>query len=220
MAHNRPTLADLARLGIKVAPADNKPVKATKKAKKPIFFNGMELDSNEELWMCWWLEELQKYGFVSEIKRGSVFEMSPKLVGWYMVQETLKTKVKTTRKEVCLLREHIYTCDFDVYFTPCGVEKLCTSSTYYEPNRLFVSYQQGLYNKAFIEVKPSFDQNNMERLFKINQKWVYDKHGILINLVKPTELFAATFYPKAYLTKGRKIKGIIRLIDDFLKTIK
>ena len=217
MAHNRPTMSDLARLGIKVAPADNKPVKATKKAKKPIFFNGMELDSNEELWMCWWLEELQQYGFVSYFKRGYSLPLSNGVDATYTEITQLKTKQKVVGKKVCLLREHGYSFDFLVYWTPEGFGKFTYNHKFYLPKLLFAGELTGAYLTSHIEVKPSFDQNNMERLFKINQKWVYDKHGILINLVKPMELFAATFYPKAYLTKGRKIKGVISLIDDFLK---
>lgn len=75
---------------------------------------------------------------------------------------------------------------------------------------------------SFIEVKPSFDQNNMTRLAVLNQKWVFEKFGLFINIVIPEKLFAKTFTPKRYLTCDKssvkrkiKYKNIISL-DEFL----
>jgi hypothetical protein len=66
-----------------------------------------------------------------------------------------------------------------------------------------------------------FDQNNMERLFKVNQKWMWQKHGIFVNLIKPQELFQKTFTPAEYLRtptgKPRKLNFKPRNLFDFLK---
>jgi len=66
-----------------------------------------------------------------------------------------------------------------------------------------------------------WDQNNMERLFKVNQKWMWQKHGVYVNLVKPQDLFQRTFTPKEYLRtpsgKPRKLNWKPKSLFDFLK---
>ena len=79
---------------------------------------------------------------------------------------------------------------------------------------------------CFIEIKPSFDMNNMQRLFSINQKWMYLEHEIYVQKVIPvgpkkTCLFAKTFVPQeAMLTaktrKPKKYKFKTKSLTEFL----
>ena len=75
--------------------------------------------------------------------------------------------------------------------------------------------------ETWLEIKPKFDQNNMTRLFKINQKWVFDKHGLFVDLVIPETLFEKTFTPKDYLTtptgKQRKLNYKPKSCQEWLQ---
>lgn len=86
------------------------------------------------------------------------------------------------------LREHIYTPDFIVNWNTIppkvrGV-KWCLKN-----------------NQSIIEIKPSFDKYNMTRLFMLNQKWMFDKHNIYVQLLKIDTVFKNTFKPKNYKSK-------------------
>lgn len=118
-----------------------------------------------------------------------------------------------------------------------------TSYTLFEPDKrhkmrgheytpdFFVTWENGainalrlpfIYELCIIEVKPSFDAHNMTRLFKLNQKWVYQKYGIYVELVIPEKLFKSTFAPKRfrYTDSGkglRKLKESYLNIDEYIK---
>lgn len=190
--------------------------------KEKIKYKEHEFDSNEEMYFYWWCEELLEKGIIKDIVlQPSSFILSTKVDVYYAQQ--LKTKSKTVKKTI--LNGHVYTTDFAIIWA---------NNTY--QNKLFFEIRD-LSNfrdkKAFqyfvsdelvsyVEVKPLFDQNNMTRLAKINQKWVYEKYEVFVNIIKPEELFNLTFTPKNYLitnksSKSRKIKynNVISL-DDFL----
>jgi hypothetical protein len=60
-----------------------------------------------------------------------------------------------------------------------------------------------------IEVKPVFDQHNMERDVRSTLKWVYDKMKLFVQIVKPELLFPGTFMPTEYsLTKTGKTRSL------------
>lgn len=178
----------------------------------------LEFDSDEEMYFYWWLEELQEAGYIKKIVHHPMpYKLSDPVIGVY--EKQLKTKVKNESEE--LMKGHIYTPDFLIIWNEKarGVfyEHQCSYNRRKEKNSL--KYLIG--NTAtVIEVKPLFDQNNMSRLFKINQKWVYDKHGVFVNMVVPEKWFNKTFTPNRFLTtnksgKARKIKykNVISLKD-------
>jgi hypothetical protein len=135
----------------------------------------------------------------------------------------MKTKSKEVEKNQVLLEEHIYTPEFVVTWTQKGSELFVDSLVGSSTGKLNKPFIKTYGYDTLIEVKPEFDQNSMERLFKINQKWVWDKHEVYINLVKPLKLFEKTFVPKKYLLtatgKPRVIHIPIRSLEDYLKTI-
>lgn len=163
-------------------------------------------DSMEELYFSWWLDELKESGKVVEYQRGISIELCDSK--YTMVEKQLKTKTKQVKKH--LLDAHIYTCDFIAVIKPEFFKKMG-----FEFNGCV----------CYFEVKGSFDFNNMTRLFRINQKWVYDYSGKFINLVKVPDIFEKTFTPKKYLLtnksgKERKIKFETRTLEQWVGGLK
>ena len=79
-------------------------------------------------------------------------------------------------------------------------------------------------NKSYMEIKGVFDRNNMTRLFRQNQAWIYDKHRIFVDLFLIPKLFAKTFTPKKYLItdktmKPRAIGFQINSVDEYLNSV-
>lgn len=162
-------------------------------------------ESDEEMYFLLWAFELKDKGIISSIDRGESIELFDGYKESYTKTTILKTKTKVEEKTKTILNPHIYTPDFKIIWAS---------------NPIFPEAKKGC-NYSLIEVKPDFDQNNMERAFKINQKWVFDKLGIYITLIKPNKLFAETFTPTRYLItnksgKGRKIKHKVVMCDEWL----
>jgi hypothetical protein len=168
----------------------------------------MNYDSNEELYFSWWLDELLEAEIVLKYNRALPIQLSEPVKRWehkkYITKVRKEERLKSVQKTI--LQAHIYTPDFVVLFRPNFAEKIgldCVNT--------------GL---AIIEVKGNYDSNNMTRLFKINQKWVYSKTGELINLVKVPDIFEKTFTPKKYLLtdktkKARRINFKVRTLEEF-----
>lgn len=167
------------------------------KNKTTLVYNGIKFDSDEEVFVAMWLQELQDAGFVKRWSRTEVaFPMTQGLKRNWVKETQLKTKLKQELKTDTLLRPSEYTPDFIVNFSAEGIERfvgILEPATEYKTGKLFYKNTPGV----IIEVKPSFDQNNMERLFKLNQKFLWDKEKIFVNLVEPVALFEKTFIPLA-----------------------
>lgn len=171
------------------------------KRTQTLSYQGILCDSFEEVYMLMYLFELQEKGLISDIERAPSFVLSQEVAEVYQEEVILKTKTKIVQKKKVLLKQHVYTPEFTVNIH--GLDLFHHKDS-----------------KAYLEVKPVYDQNNMTRLFKINQKWMYQKFGIMVNLVTPEILFQQTFTPKKYLKtatgKQRKIKWKIKTIEDWL----
>ena len=77
---------------------------------------------------------------------------------------------------------------------------------------------------TFFEVKGSFDYMNMTRIFTLNQKWLYDKWKLYVQLAVVPGIFKTTFTPSRYLltdkaTTNRKISFDIRMLSDYINQI-
>ena len=120
------------------------------------------------------------------------------------------------------MQGHVYSPDFSIawaekarkiFFNVCGSKV----DLYKSPFITDIFYS----HISIIEVKPVFDQNNMTRLFTINQKWMYQLHGVYVQKVVPVKLFEKTFTPKKYLLtdksgKPRKLKYKPTSLEEFL----
>lgn len=189
------------------------------------------LRSVEEMYFRLWLEDLKREGFVIDYDyENKDWELSPKYTS--VVEERLKTKVK--RNERTLIQAHSYGCDFTIYWSDKARYYFfeILFETQMNKNVPFFAHYHSYMGKedivSYVEVKPQFDQNNMEREFRINQKWVLDAWGDYVNLIKPvgssTCLFAKTFTPDRYkLTdsslKPRKIKHATKTLLEYLKVV-
>lgn len=173
------------------------------------------LDSNEEKYFWWWANELKDIGFIEEIElQPKPFDLSSSIKSVYDKQ--LKTKIKEV--EETLLNKHIYTTDVKITWNKSALDVFTTllDSRVKKTENRSLTYIISQINEnneiiSYVEVKPSFDQNNMTRLAKINQKWVWEKHGLFVNIVIPEKHFNKTFTPKKFLFtdksgKPRKIK--------------
>lgn len=197
------------------------------------YYNGLPVDSEEEVLTIMWLEELMVTGHILKIERAESFELSAPVTTRYSEIKQLKNSSKEIEKEQSLLRGHIYTPEFKVTLSKEGFKLLSwrpfttVYGQYSEKNRkcesTFIGYlDNGDTEVVYIEVKPSWDKNNMTRLFTINQKWLQHKLGIFVNLIQPEKLCEKTFTPKAWLTtktgKARVIHWDIRSLEDYLTT--
>lgn len=177
------------------------------------------LDSQEELWICYWLDELQAAGIVLKWERTELpIPLTPGLVIPYSEKKVLKTKIKYVDKKKILLRPSEYTPDFKVWFGATSMISSINGLTFNPEALLFIDVSH--YPVCFLEVKNGFfDAQNMTRLFINNQKFVYDKHQIYVNLIDPVSLFENTFLPSKCIEdfkykrnptgkhKGKRFKG-------------
>jgi hypothetical protein len=205
-----------------------------KEKKEQQYYHGLPVDSDEEILTIMWLEELMQAGYVAKVQRADPFVITEPYVNTYNAQVELKTKTKTVEKSQVILKGHVYTPEFKVTLTRAGIELLSwrnhttPQSSYSEVNskfdKLFIARYEDPESVVYIEVKPGFDQNNMTRLFTINQKLVWDKYGIFVNLIQPEELCKKTFTPNDWLItktgKKRIIHWDIRSLDDYLLILK
>lgn len=184
----------------------------------------LKFDSKEEEYFYWYLQELQKAGFIEEIiPQYPVIPLSDKKE--HEVYKPLKRKTKFFNKT--LLQEHIYTPDFTIVWAQKGFQLFVShADTYKEektPFLLYITHFDKIKGKlvSIIEIKPSFDKYNMTKMFIVNQKWVYEKYGYFVQLVKPEELFKKTFTPARYIwtdsgSGRRKIKFKVRTLKEYL----
>ncbi len=164
----------------------------------------MEFDSDEELYMSWWLDELIKTGYIKRIVyQPKSFDLSKRVTSdFYKPYKRSGGKYIT---EV-ILGGHIYTTDFAIIWEQKAINIFTTLIDSDLRKRVARSFQYILcdYSKekdmyySYIEVKPIYDKHNMTREAIINQKWVWVKHGEFINIIIPQKWFDKTFTPGRY----------------------
>jgi len=183
-------------------------------------YENIPYDSGEELAFLQWAFELKKAGYIKSIERSESFLLSDPMQINYAQQ--LKTKSKPMTQHI--MAGHSYTPEFLIIWNLKGSDVFVDDfKAQKKQTKLFLGYKDKGYGllHTYVEIKPMFDQNNMERLFRLNQKWMWQKHGIYVNLVKCPELFAKTFTPQEYLKtrtgKQRLIKWRTRSMWHYLK---
>lgn len=181
-------------------------------------YKGIPYDSLEELAFLQWASELQKAGYIRSIQRSPSFLLSDSVSKDYVIQ-----KVTTSKPAIQnLLQGHSYTPEFYIIWNKEAKHKFVwTMDEACKFERVFIGDEMANGTiQTYVEIKPLWDQNNMERLFKVNQKWMWQRHTIFVNLIKCPELFAATFTPGEYLTtktgRARTIKWEVKTIGQFL----
>jgi len=182
--------------------------------------------SKEEEYFEWWLNDLKNAGIIKRYTyEYDQFTLST--AKFYRSTKHMVTKVKLV--EHSLLDAHKYTPDFIVQWDRAyeGIYYRTISGDRYTNKPPFfavVSKKDGEHY-TFFEVKPDYDQNNMTRLFRLNQKWLYDKYQLYVELAILPTLFKRTFVPERYLrtdknTTIRKINFDKRSLSDYTKWLK
>lgn len=186
------------------------------KVKKEYRFKNWVLDSQGEVDFCHYLQELKDNGYVKKFDRAETINLSKAMTNVFPVQ--LKTKSKKVVKTV--LQKHDYTYDFDIFWTEKGLKYFCNKLGEEDWTKPFLINTENL---SQIENKPEFDFSNMTRLVNLNVKWMWDKYGIFIQVVKNKDLFTETFTPKTLLKtktgKTRVFKWKVRTLEDYIKSI-
>jgi len=169
------------------------------KKQKPIY-NGIEFDSPEEIEFYQWCEEAVENNIISSF----VYHPNPYILSeqvTYTKTKVLKTKIKEIKAE--LLKPHVYTPDFWVI----GVKRPI--------------FKDSVFYYKTIDVKGSFSRFNDDKSFSINQKWMYQKHGIYVEKIIPEKFFRETWVPqKARYTPAGKLKKKYigyKTINEYLK---
>ena len=152
-----------------------------------IEYNGIEFDSEEERIFHLYLEELKTEGWVKDYTFHTKSFTLSEQVKYTWVKEM---KSKKNEMEITLLQPHIYTPDFHVFWNKkaLGIFYL---NIHDGKNKLdSVPFINNIGNDgydvgSFIEIKPSFDFQNMTRLAIINIKWVYCEYKILVQKITP-----------------------------------
>lgn len=189
-------------------------------------YEGIEYESKEELLVLQWLLELQEEGFVHSIERAESFLLSSGLTNTWIEQQQLKTRVKEVVKKQVMLNGHLYTPEFKVIWDSKALDRIISVLSVdlgreKIQSALYARFEGAMEDiVTYLEVKPAFDQNNMTRLFKLNQKWVYDSYGVFVNLLEPYSLFEKTFTPVAALKtptgKERKVNWEVHSLNEYL----
>lgn len=177
-----------------------------------LYHNGFPIDSTGELWFLYWCEELKNLGYIDKIERGKSYLLCNGLINSYLVQ--LKTKAKSMTETI--LMPHSYTSDFTITWKDEGKELFCNK--FGEKWKNYFICTENL--QSHVECKPEFDFNNMERLAKVNIKFVWDKYQDFIQIVTNTDLFKNTFVPevliKTKVGKDRKFNFKVRTLNEFI----
>lgn len=190
-----------------------------KKEKIQLSYLGLDCDSMEEKMFLYWCEELIQAGYIQKVERARSYILTDGVTNSYAKQ--MKTKSKSCTE--CLLKPSSYNPDFEILWTDKGLDKFCwTIGSNSKKNRIFINdfMSEVKDHKTTVEVKGSFNAENMIRLFQNNRKFLYQRHNVFVNLVVPDKLFEETFIPaKAMLTPTglpRKINYKIVKLNQFL----
>jgi hypothetical protein len=191
------------------------------------------IDSNEEQFFIWWLDELVEAGYVIDYTDAKSYELSNKIE--YYFTETKKTKI--VEKYQPLVQPHIYTPDFEIKWHKSAlnifVNEPITAIIFENDSIVIRNTQLAKLNKdlfikcgeaMLVEIKGNFNRFSGEKENAINRKWLFEKHHIYTNLVKVPDIFKKTFTPKKYLKtptgKTKLINFEVRTLEEFLKTKK
>jgi len=146
-----------------------------------------DFDSWDEYHFYLWILDAKELGLVTQAKfYPKAFELS-ELVE-YNKEVQMKTKTKIVKKK--LLAPHVYTADTLIEFVPMFHDLFPEMDIHPDP-----TYP----NSYWFDVKPSVNQKYVKygssKTFPLNQKWVYQVHGIYINRIMMKVLFHKTWCP-------------------------
>lgn len=181
------------------------------KAGKIILHKGEGYDSYEEVWFSMWLEELKDAGYIKHWERNnSEIQITPSVYSSFKQGSKVKTQT--------ILQSFSYTPDFILKWDRSAKGLLFNQINSDKITQPFIADKNLV---SYVEIKPAFDKNNMTRLFRQVQKFLYHTKSLYVNLIIPQKLFEKTFTPGEFLKtktgKDRKIKWELKDLNNFLK---
>ncbi len=189
----------------------------------------VEFDSPEEEWFSWYLQELVDAGLASRWERAETYKLAPALTGRYLRTKGKGPKAKEVIVPKDLLKEHSYTPDFAVWWTPeayrTGLVQNLDAPEYLDQTPFLAN---GCGKFSVLEVKPFFDRHGKTAWATCQIKWLYRLTGTFVQLVKvgsnKTEgIFSKSFTPARYLKtttgKERKLHHSPRSLEQCLSAL-
>lgn len=188
----------------------------------------IEYASDEEKYFAAWVEEAKKEGLIiSEKYQPLPFSLSKK-IGYI---DRYKKNGTPVMKH--LMFAHEYQADWLIVWSDKAKALGLITNMRSEPvaKGILVGYELKGLIRTVIDVKGGFQQNDR---FPLNQKWVFDKHGIYVNKVIPfsnnkikTCFFSQTWTPKSYWyrpmkrdpRKFLKVNSIPRTYKDYIDSL-
>jgi len=183
------------------------------------------LDSKEEEYFCWYLDELVNMGYIRNWIRAGTIVLSNNVKAW-------SRKGKAKPKPTVILRDQTYTPDFKIYWSSLAIGKFVTEIVPEDSDNFPESYSTPFLCNfedrtpvSYIEVKGGFTEHDESRIYSILSKWAYQSHGIYIQRVvvstAPNSIFAKTFCPSRFLLtdktmKPRKLKFFAKTLTEYL----
>ena len=187
----------------------------------PSLFNISEDDFDKEFF------ELFDLGYITHIERAESFILTNGFINTFSIPS--KRKSSGIAKQQTILRPSLYTPEFKIIWNKQIYSKFVwipeSNSKFEKPfigHQIVNSISGDIEIISFIECKGSglFDFKNMTRLFGNNQKVVWEKYKIYINLIKPIEFFKKWWCPELFLKtfagKKRVINFTIKKLKDFM----
>lgn len=196
------------------------------------FIDGINFDSQHELMFYCWCKELRREGFIEKIDTQPEFK--------------LFDGVRFLSKNGAIddtLEPHEYHADFKLKWTS-RARRILWGGCEPLPNPHEAGYVE-LKNThllnifplrqtdgiSTIEIKPEItidgkhgkririDPGKREYFTRVNIKWVYQKYGVLVQIVKIRKLFEATFFPLACAKKLKDYDKRVILIEEYIKNM-
>jgi len=165
-----------------------------------------EFDSKEELYFSWYLNQLRNQGYIdSWDKFENVNDPYPLTEGLVWDYVKPMKRVEDKQLEQVILAPSSYTPDFKIWWNPKARGIFVTDLNIGSTEKIatpFISQD----SISIIETKGNHDNNNMTRLAINNIKFVYQKFGVFINMVKVPTIFKNTFTPDRYLLTDKTLK--------------
>lgn len=191
-----------------------------------IKFEDWELDSEEELYFCHWLAELQERNMIE-----SFFRVTEPITIFDKVNFDFNIREKSTVKQISkfILHPLTYTPDFLINWNKAADGKIMarTGETYSKASFNQCEFYTDSYS-SIVDVKGAYSHAKLVTsiTFPVLQKVLAYNKGIYVQKVMPLAkagLFAKTFTPAAYLNtktgKKRKITWEVRDVDNYLNNL-
>jgi len=173
------------------------------------------IDSLQEVYFEWWLEELKEYGYVEKYNRCKRYKLIDNVFKTQLQHKPIK---KDRSRHLLVEREFLkswtYEPDYEIYWTDKSFNFLFKDIEFLYPITLKTIFNAKWIDGkwlSIVDIKPkSFRGGAMSSSvkFPLIQKMMYKEHDIYVHKISPLDkkgLFDLTFTPERYLLQDRRI---------------